>query len=276
MMTISAALALAVVSLAGCGLVHGPREGSPPTPSLQATSTIPPSPRVGGLEVDVLSGEGPNAAYIPALIAGHSVAELKAILHGLPVRFHDPDGWDSHREKNRIFLSLSVGFCTSVTAVRATLDSADSVTIAYTSKGVCGPGIGTAGIPRLWLLSIAADRLPARVVSFHFAGESREAMVDLRLPPPAADPEAIAAAAQMAVNAALRAIGSTRQVAVLELDLMRWPDGSLGCGPLSASAPSQPVLGFVVVVNKAPDATPRPNEFHWAAGALVDCGAPAR
>jgi hypothetical protein len=226
--------------------------------------------------VDVLSGEGPNGAYIPSLIAGHSVAELKAILHGLPVRFHDPDGWDSHREKGRIFLSLSAGFCRSVTNARATLDSADSVTIGYDSKGVCGPGIGTAAIPRLWLLSIPADRLPAKVLSFHFAGESREAMVDLRRPPPAADPATLASAAQMAVNAALGAIGSTRQLAVLELDLMRWPDGSLGCGPPSASAPSQPVLGFAVVVNKAPDAAPRPDEFHWAAGTLVDCGAPAR
>jgi hypothetical protein len=283
MMTICTALALSLLSLAGCALTPSPQDSGRLRPCPQTVSRVTPSPQACELEVAMLPGYGPFSVDIPALIAGHSVAELKAILHGLPVRFHDPDGWESHRERGRVFLSLSAGFCTTVTSARATLDSSGSVTIGYDSETDCANGAGAQAIPHLWLLSVGADRLPATVVSFHVTGESRArgsaawAMIDMRRPLPTVDPATSASAAAIAVNAALTAIGSKppHELAVLELDLMRWPDRSLSCGRPSAALPPQPVPGVVVVVNKAPFAAPKPNEFHWAAGTLVDCGAPA-
>ncbi len=256
-------LAAAAVSAAmiGCATQPAPGSGSP-------------SPSPGGLTVSLLSSDGPRAIGPPNMVAARSVPELKALLHSLrDVRFHDPDGWDAFAgRQGQVFIALAAGYCNRVTTVTATTDSNGVVQVDYKTERTCSPGAGSAALPGLHLASIPRAQLGSGVVTFQISGSYGRARVDLRQPDFTPDPATVSSEATQAVASIRQQVTMGIRAPIRELDLMRWPDNALACAPMAASGTALPVAGYVVVVDKGPGGIAQPEEFHWSAGKVVDCG----
>ena len=233
-----------------------------------------PIPSAGGLSVSLLAEDGPRTTGPPNLVVARSVPELKALLRGLrDVRFHDPDGWDGFApDKGKVFIALAGGSCRRITLVTATKDKRGTVLIDYRTEAACSQGAGSAATPRLFLASIPRSQLGTGVVTFQISGGFGRARVDLRPAFAESDPASVARDAAQAVMAVRRKVVMWNSAPVRELDLLRWPDTGLDCGPMAASSTALPVIGYVVVVEKGSGQPSQPEEFHWSAGQVVDCG----
>lgn len=248
-------------AMIGCATQPAPGSGSP-------------SPSPGGLTVSLLSSDGPRAIGPPNMVAARSVPELKALLHSLrDVLFHDPDGWDAFAgRQGQVFIALAAGYCNRVTTVTATTDSDGVVQVDYKTERSCSPGAGAAALPSLNLVSIPRPQLGSGVVTLQITGSYGRARVDLRQPDFTRDPATVSSDAMQAVAAIRQQVAMGTRAPIRELDLMRWPDNALACAPMSASVAALPVVGYIVVVDKGPGGIPQPEEFHWSAGKIVDCG----
>ncbi|MDQ6883872.1 MAG: hypothetical protein M3077_06485 [Candidatus Dormibacteraeota bacterium] len=207
-------------------------------------------------------------------MAARSVPELKALLHGLhDVLFHDPDGWDAIAgTQGQVFIALAGGYCKNVTSVTATSEGSGALLIDYKGEASCSRGAGSAALPGLFLASIPRGQLGSGVVTIQLSGGYGRARVDLRQPVSDLDSAKLASEAMQAVAAVRNQVVQGGRAPVRELDVMRWPDSTLACGPIPASTAALPVLGYIVVVDKGSGGIPQPEEFHWSGGRVVDCG----
>ena len=246
-------------ALAGCGSQANPGPTAPPgTP----------------LKITILSNEGPLGIGPPNLVAATSVAELEALLRATgSVRFRNPDGWNAFAgHSDRVFVAMTVGFCVHLASVTATRDSRSGIVlITEQIEGKCAPGAGAAAIPGVYLAEMPRGQLGSGVVTVRVNNGFGRARLDLRPPTINVEPMKVTTDAREAIAAARSQIQLT-QPPVHELDRMRWPDDALACQP-SADAPSAlSIDGYIVVVATSTDVDPRPEEFHWTRGKLVDCG----
>ncbi|MDQ6712753.1 MAG: hypothetical protein M3Z28_06135 [Candidatus Dormibacteraeota bacterium] len=154
----------------------------------------------------------------------------------------------------------------------ATKNASGTVLIDYKTDTACSQGAGSAATPRLVLASIPRSQLGTSVVTFQIGAGNGRARVDLRQPDFSPDPASVSIEAMQAVAALRQQVAMGTRAPIRELDLMRWPDNALACAPMAASGSALPVVGYVVVVDKGPGGIPQPEEFHWSAGKVVDCG----
>lgn len=233
----------------------------------------PSAPAGQAVKITILSSDGPLGIGPPNLVAARSVPELEALLQATSsVRFRNPDGWKAFAGRpDRVFVAISVGFCVHLASVTAARDNSGTVFVSEHIEGKCAPGAGAAALPGVYLAEIPRSELGTGVVTLRAIGAPGRARVDLRAPAVDADAASVMSEARQAITAA-RGMIQLDQPAVHELDMMRWPDETLACQPSAEASSSLPIAGYIVALATSTDVDPRPEEFAWAGGKLVDCG----